>query len=1394
MKRKKKIIVWTLVVLLVGGLGLVGVGEWVIQRRSANRKRDGIAASIAGNHELAAELLGRFLQRNPHDVEALTYYVKSRELAELPNGQHLGMTMAALKQLIGDAPDRLDDRKHLLELYARFERRPEALDAANAILTNHDHPEWAKDLRTLEIKTEVLRKLQKDREALATAEVWSKLAPLDIKAHMARMELHARLHHPQQAMIDDAEALRKAHPNDPRFELLEGYAYGVGTEVPDAYEQAVQWTNTAASHPQLSEDVAHLIIIQYDALGMPEKSMEMLQILCKRGAGPDVQHDLAKRLWERGQWEPAAAALADVNPQDPSSDATLVALKAITLANLGKSSESNAARKALAARKQAAASAWVLLLRRIVDAAQLDDRQVASACRSAMMIDSRNPYLAYYLGDSEARLGELDEAVEAWRVSEANDGTWSLPAERLVEALLQGNHPEQAQWIARDAMRRSHTTGAAIALARAYSSGNAANAEEIAQLGKLVDEILHVLPDEERTVLIRVDWLARQGKKDEATTVARAELQHTPPPSEHFFLALADKSRQFGLGLEQQCYASSQKAHGVTADLAYCEAVDRYLAGQKEQGNKIFEQAASASGKSDDLAWKRARAQYLDITADPSAKSAWIALAEANPKDVSIQHGLINARSLRGDWDAMQPAIDRLKDLTGPRAIEWRLAESRLMVESPRNEDDYDKGALLLNQVIQDDSNETQAHVLLARALVHMKRVDGAIEQFTIASKQDPSSVPIALQLAALLQSRGDFDRVQQELDRITPSIHTPTERQEAAALLADQGNSDRALELLEHPTTRPGEDSLNKPDLLLAELYRRRRNFAKADEVVRTLMQHPDLPTIRFAASLYAAEGRPADAQAALAHLDDLKLASGIKELALGSFYGETGDLAKAIEHYQQATLQSPANPVAWRILATTQMDLGKGDEAMATVENGLHAIPNDPALTAINANAKLLREAASMPNQRSVALYVMNDPTHSEAGIELLQTLADAHDSNDIERFASRLQQLTERRPDFLPAQVELVECLASMGRIEDALVAAKHAETNFPSSPEPARVAVQVCAAAQRWEEMKEAAEVWRKRAIEDPMPADAALAHALVRLRFPEDALSVLKPYLEVASANPDRYSEVIATQAAALVHSGAVDAAANLLWPLTSRSYHWRVQWMQTALDIPEGAKALEWLKRISAAITADQMGERIALAETYDLLGSRLNEPEVTQTSTEMFSGLMADPHVTPLAMLAAAGQAERHSDLTTAESLYRRALSVDPNLWIAHNNLAMILLRRQEDPKQAAEHIAAAVRLQPHQATLRDTFAQVQAGSGNAKAAADAERLALQLDPDDPRWRVRLAKYLFDSGDVTGAQEVVHSIETRRLDMDRLSPIQRAEVARELEAVRKRATGTKTL
>ncbi len=228
---KRKGLLGTIALVLV--LGLIGsyfTAKYIVRKRAWSWRQDGIAAAQAGNNDKAVDLLVRYLRRSPYDTEALVWYIKSREVVEMPNGQHLAETIGAIKLLLRELPDRLDEQKHMLELYVKLDRQPEALDTANAIIARLEKKKQ-NDARTLELKVEVLKRMRQYREALAVADQWAmtaamddadaarranaddrdfeppKIGPASFQAHMARLALRSLLGDAPRDIIADADKL-----------------------------------------------------------------------------------------------------------------------------------------------------------------------------------------------------------------------------------------------------------------------------------------------------------------------------------------------------------------------------------------------------------------------------------------------------------------------------------------------------------------------------------------------------------------------------------------------------------------------------------------------------------------------------------------------------------------------------------------------------------------------------------------------------------------------------------------------------------------------------------------------------------------------------------------------------------------------------------------------------------------------------------------------------------------------------------------------------------------------------------------------------------------------------------------------------------------------------------
>jgi tetratricopeptide (TPR) repeat protein len=665
-KKTKKLLLWGLLIAVVIGIPVTYLGaKYVLKRRFLAWRAEGMAAAQAGDHERAAHLLGRYLQRVSLDaqaVEALEVYVKSREQAELPNGQHLVDTMGALKILIGQIDAKNDvgrnklqaHRRALLELYLRFGRLPEAIDLCNAILKEKDAA--AKDPRVHELKVEALIQTQQDQAALEAANEWAKYAPNDLKLHMARATARTRLRHPASQIINETVASKTFPPGDPRFEFLQAFVNALAAERASSHDELKKHLGTtatllrqAAARKNLDESLVLLLVNQFDRLAMTEDAVALLEKSVNSGGSAQLRHALAKRMWERGMWEKAALLLADVDPARSDSDATLAAFRAASLAASGKKADADKLRGQLANRNRAAARAWTLLLRRLLDGAGVDEKDLAAQCASAMLLDPQNPYLAYHYGEAKARIGDLDLAIESWhRAAFINPG-WNLPVVRLVDAYLNKGEIDRAKVICGNIFERSDMLGnKGISAALAVTAAKVRAAEAVAA-GKADDELLQALaklreqlPGDEHVLSFLIQLRAQRHEtfkadadkarasgnvkdaeelaskstadKSEALRLVRSALAQTPPPTEWLLMRAASVSRRSALGLEQECFALSEKAHGLTPVLAQGRAADHLLTGKGDAGLIEFDKVAVAAGvgetgsqgfvwKRDDVAW-----------------------------------------------------------------------------------------------------------------------------------------------------------------------------------------------------------------------------------------------------------------------------------------------------------------------------------------------------------------------------------------------------------------------------------------------------------------------------------------------------------------------------------------------------------------------------------------------------------------------------------------------------------------------------------------------------------------------------------------------------------------------------------------------------------------------
>jgi tetratricopeptide (TPR) repeat protein len=909
------------------------------ERRYAAMRSAGMDAAAAGDDVKVISYLGRYLVHTPDDVEALAAYAHSRPKVRLPSGSELSDTRRALRSLLQLDPERIPERRELMELYFYYFRMlTEANDEADALLVRVSN-----DPEAMDVKIGALEGLHRYDDALTTANQRLLAAPQDWEAQIDRLQILSQLGRPPEVIIKTANQAIQGHETSQGALVVKAFAARLADDLPTAQVAL----HAAATQPCKTKAVGIVLMQMLDGMGMHNDSMHVLQQL---GASGDAQ---MRKLWLFRLWEDnrfadlvafyAGPAGADLN------DSRSMGMYADALRVLGRNSDAAPVLKTLTLRSGAdtQAAAWVA-----IETAQLkpgDDTRLAARAACATALD-RNPsdqFLNYYQGVYEAATGEVNVAITLWDKAANLDLAWPRPLLEEAQLLMSQGRLDQAEAASRRAFGRvPNSPAAAIMLAHVWFAEVDAGATEKAQpLSDLIGEIQKAIPGEEQTRAMQVSLLARAGQTDQAADVLRKMLSQQPPPSSQTLLNLANISRQWKLGLEQNCLDAISANYGRTPQSALSEALDDWKQHKGDQALQLLNSAVASAKPEDVIHFQIALASYLEATGDPGATKAWEALGDdpQNARNLSLQRTILISKAAYADRAFFDRTINRVKDLAGDQNSSWKLARARWMLDGSTDAQTAATVITLLADVLKSDPHSLGANMLMAEAKARTGDMNGATDQMAAAQRLDPNSTPTALDMARLLQYRGDFDAARQQLDQASQSKNaTPEQRAQTASLLARQGEVAQAIALLEPLAADPQATEAIKVGL--ASLYCRNRQFDKAqaicDELLKTVQGVNAAPVLMLAAEIDMFNRRPDDADKVLTGLDALNLPPGQEPLMIGQFRGDFNQFDKALVQYRAATQVVPDNANAWLGLIACQIQLGQKAQVAATLTDALSQI----------------------------------------------------------------------------------------------------------------------------------------------------------------------------------------------------------------------------------------------------------------------------------------------------------------------------------------------------------------------------------------------------------------------------------------------------------------------
>ncbi len=1373
---KRRLLTLFVIVLAITGAGGGFLAFRLSRLEGVNKQRraNGMAAFAAGEYDQSLTLLSKYVSDNKEDSEALFALAVARSQVTMPNGQHLKTAIGYLNNYLDMKKGDSAGQHKLLDLYARVRWNPEIMALSDDILQVSPN-----DLPALRAKTGALKAQQKFDQALIVSEKINDLAPLDIDAQRTTFQLLAQLKRPAKDLLARAKAGLDAHPQDPRFELLQASAFDYAGDQPNADKFLMLAIGRKATDP----DFVRLATKMLDGKGMFDQSQKLLEHAVTDLNDPAVLQMLVERLWQSGQIDEMAKRLEAIKPDDAKADSNLLAMKAISLLEHNQTAEALIAVKTLASRAaDDEAFAWSTSIPARYAVPAPDPRKSVAALMNAANRDRDNAVVRLWLGEAYEKLNETELELGAYRAAGDIAPAWAEPHVRSAKALaLTGRGQEAYDEAAIASNRNPNSLQTRIAMAMSVSAltNDSPAAVNGAALLKTVTGVQTDSPNEPQTLPMYVTLLAQSGDRAKAIAAIASATKANPPLATEALLRLAAVSNELQLDQQQAIFDAMVQAGNKSPELALARAKALLTQGKGDEGKKLL--ADTSAGQAGRAEWAIATAQYLEAAGDAGAAKAWNSAVEAFTTDLRVQSAFLKSATRSGDRAVWSATIDRVKTLTLEEGITWRLERARFLLNGQPSERERADAVTMLNDIIRSHPGLAEPRLMLASALLKTNNIAAAIEQLKFAAQLRPSDPQIAMSLAGLLIDSGKAIEGQAYLERLANSNQlSATGKRVVAQTLAEQGQTDRAIQLLQ---SIPGEDASR--DALIAQLFRRSGKGTQAAALYAKIAKASPLMTDAIAATAdyYFAIGDAAAAKSVLGRLKDASdaPAPGTAELIHARLAEQYQSTEEAAWWYEAAVKASP-DARTTKSLAAFQLRRRQYAAAKATLAPMLApmlaANKDDADLVAIS---KLADDAAAVPANVDVSMEVsiLSRNPQNAAAKELFTAAVDsaAAKENAAQR-AVRYKAIADRNPKFWPAAQRLINAYTESGQYDRARETCLLAATALPADPAPLQSLWRVYATQSDWNAALTVVNQWRARSMDNQKPCDTAAAEAMVGLGQSRQALAVLAPYVDAAKKNVTGSLDVIWPLGRALLQDGRAAEATALMEEAIKHNAGVRSLWLAMASDVsPDNAAAVAWIKKVSPLLNANSASDQAALARAWFAVASRYKDPAAYAESNRLLRAV-AEKNDSEPSDWALLGESLRGSgDLNGAESAYREAL-LRGDATYSPNAMAFLLLTQDKSLDEALALATKAIAASPRTAAYFDTRGQINLRLKKFDDAIKDFDQALILQPEAIDSMVGKADALSQAGKKDKAAELLRYIDSVMARQPELSSFAKKQLA----------------
>jgi len=727
-------------------------------------------------------------------------------------------------------------------------------------------------------------------------------------------------------------------------------------------------------------------------------------------------------------------------------------------------------------------------------------------------------------------------------------------------------------------------------------------------------------------------------------------------------------------------------------------------------------------------------------------------LAAGDPHEIRARSMLLNLREVQTDpaWSAR--LVDEIRRAEGETGLLWRLhqAAGQLARDDWRSHQEAIHDTL--EYCIDHDPHWSAPVLVLAEMYRKLSQMDNAEAVCRQALSRNPASVEVADRLITLLEKQNRFEDAREVLDRMELTQRTAGDWQIRLAL--HSGDFSLAIENLKLRVSNDERD-VDSRVLLARLLYWQTRD---ADQAFAYLRQaeaiDPTAPGIVAAkATVLRAENRIDETMAVLdAYVADREDFNAY--LMRAGFEAGLGMDEEALRDLQQLTGFETHGARGWEILAAFHLDRGRLDDALAALDAGSRAYPDDPAL-ARGLMRLLFARGGDEDRTRALALLgrleeqFRDDPELMRIRARVLR--ADGGEAS-LAQARDKLQRAVQIEPTSIGGQLDLIDLLMSQGDYQEAKQTAVRA---LSATPGHEALLLAMARAELALNNTAVAADVARRILDENNTSLDAAGILGQAALAADDrtatgEALAIVGPLASGADAPEplrllqanllaalDRTDEAIAVLEAycrteeggrsvssllalgeLLRHGGRLDDAeaalsrAEQLAPNDPRAARLRVFLL--------GSRGQYDAVPDVVAAWADKPGDhaRLLIAASSVLVGSK-NPGDLAQARALVEKVAAAAPEPVALQLELAALQ-YRLGEADVAVRTYRRVLRDAPATPRALNGLAWILAEHHQAYDEALDLADRGLRLRPDYVNLLDTRGMILLRQGRPSEARE--------------------------------------------------------------------------